>query len=84
MHHYVIYIARIDGNQQFLEGKVELCHLVAPLIVQESPSCLPLVGMALHGLQSTEGLKHRCDLINMGLVPPDPVAEAIHKLEGEP
>jgi hypothetical protein len=84
MHHYVVYIAKVTDKGQYIEGKIVLNHLVPPVVEQQDLDTRGILEMALHGVQLTEGgLKNRCDLTLMELIPPNPVAEAIHKLEGE-
>ncbi len=70
MQSYIVYIMRVEDHKQFLEAKVELHHLVPPVVEQRDLNTKGLLSMALHGVQLTEGPKMRCDLSTMELVPP--------------
>ncbi len=80
---YTIYVMRVEDGKQFLESKVYLHHLVPPVVEKHSPNTVHLLYMAMSqlpldgSLQSNEGVRSKCDLVNMCLVEPPPKTERL-------
>ncbi len=77
MESYNIYILRVEDGKQMLEAKIELHHLVPAIAIPSHPHACILLDMALTAVQSTEGPKLKCDLVNMCLVEPPSKTERL-------
>jgi hypothetical protein len=84
MKNYLVFVCEVQPSGLIQKARIELNHLCPPIATESTPETVALLDMAKEAVSFTDGLKNRCDLAQMCLIPPNPVAEAIHKLEGEP
>ena len=73
MNGYLVVVFESDGNRLFQRGRCQLSNQCVPYWTHTNEDMLPLIEMALHGLQETEGPKKRCNLEGMSMIDPVPL-----------